>query len=89
VLSVFDKESGTYVVSVQGLNNGVCRITAIDSGSPENYPAATEIRQQITGIVPQKNIKLSLKKPPVKKSGVSKVSYTPVSAPKFVDNRKR
>jgi len=88
-VSIFDKESGRYAVSVQGLNNGVCRITAIDSGSPENYPAATEIRQQITGIAPQKNINLSLKKPPVKKSGISNASYTPISAPKFVDNRKR
>jgi hypothetical protein len=89
VVSTFNKVSGRYTVSVQGISNGTCRITAIDSGSTENYPAATEIRQQITGIVAQKNIKLSLKKPPAKKSGVNKASYTPNSAPKFVDNRKR
>jgi hypothetical protein len=77
VVSTFDKVSGRYAVSVQGLANGICRITAIDSGGEENYPTATEIRQQITGIVPQKNIKLSVKKPPAKKSGVNKASFTP------------
>jgi hypothetical protein len=89
VVSTFNKVSGRYAVSVQGIANGVCRITAIDSGSTENYPTATEIRRQITGIAPQATIKLSLKKPPAKKSGVNKASYTPNSAPKFVDNRKR
>jgi hypothetical protein len=77
VVSTFDKASGRYAVSVQGISNGTCRITAIDSGSEENYPTATEIRQQITGIVPQKNIKSSAKKPPAKKSGVNKASFTP------------
>jgi hypothetical protein len=89
VVSTFNKESGKYAVSVQGLANGICRITAIDSGGEENYPTATEIRQQITGIVPQKNIKLSVKKPPAKKSGVNKASFVPVPTPKFVDNHKR
>ena len=89
VVSTFNKVSGRYTVSVQGISNGVCRIFAIDSGSPENYPTSTEIRQQITGIAPQKNIKSSAIKPPAKKSGISKASYTPNSAPKFVDNRKR
>jgi hypothetical protein len=77
VVSTFDKVSGRYAVSVQGISNGTCRITAIDSGSEENYPTATEIRQQITGIVPQKNIKSSAKNPPTKQSGVSKASFTP------------
>jgi hypothetical protein len=77
VVSTFDKASGRYAVSVQGISNGTCRITAIDSGSEENYPTATEIRRQITGIVPQKNIKSSAKKPPAKKSGVNKASFTP------------
>jgi hypothetical protein len=77
VISTFDKNSGRYAVSVQGISNGICRITAIDSGGEENYPSATEIRQQITGIVPQKNIKSSAKKPPAKKSGVNKASFTP------------
>ena len=89
VVSTFNKVSGRYTVSVQGISNGVCRISAIDSGGPENYPTSTEIRQQITGIAPQKNIKSSAIKPPAKKSGISKASYTPNSAPKFVDNRKR
>jgi hypothetical protein len=77
VVSTFDKASSRYTVSVQGISNGTCRITAIDSGSEENYPTATEIRQQITGIVPQKNIRSSAKKPPAKKPGVSKASFTP------------
>jgi hypothetical protein len=76
VVSTFDKASGRYAVSVQGISNGTCRITAIDSGSDENYPAATEIRQRITGIVAQKNIKSSVKKPPAKKSGIKKASFT-------------
>jgi hypothetical protein len=77
VVSSFNKESGRYTVSVQGLANGTCRITAIDSGSDENYPTATEIRQKITGIVAQKNIKSSAKKLPAKKSGIKKASFTP------------
>jgi hypothetical protein len=76
VVSTFDKASGRYTVSVQGISNGTCRITAIDSGSEENYPTATEIRQQITGIVPQKNIKSSVTKPPAKKLGIKKASFT-------------
>jgi hypothetical protein len=76
VVSTFNKETGRYAVSVQGIANGTCRITAIDSGSEENYPTATEIRQQITGIVPQKNIKSSAKKLPAKKSGIKKASFT-------------
>ena len=75
VVSTFDKKSGKYSVSVQGISNGTCRITAIDNGGEENYPAATEISQKITGIIPQKNTRTVAKKPPAPKSGVSKASF--------------
>ena len=77
VVSTFDKKSGKYSVSVKGISNGTCRITAIDNGGEENYPAATEISQKITGIIPQKNSRTVAKKPPIPKSGVSKASLKP------------
>jgi hypothetical protein len=77
VVTTFDKKSGRYSVSVQGISNGNCRITAIDNGGEENYPAATEISQQISGITPQKNIKQTAKKPPATKSGIKKASFKP------------
>jgi hypothetical protein len=77
VVSTFDKKSGRYSVSVQGVANGTCRITAIDTGGEENYPAATEISQKISGIIPQKKTRTVAKKPPAPKSGVSKASFKP------------
>ena len=75
VVSTFDRKSGKYSVSVQGIANGTCRITAIDNGGEENYPAATEISQQITGIAPAKNTRIVAKKPLAPKTGVSKASF--------------
>jgi hypothetical protein len=77
VVSTFDKKSGKYSVSVKGISNGTCRITAIDNGGEENYPAATEISQKISGIIPQKNARTVAKNPPLPKSGVSKASFKP------------
>ena len=77
VVTTFDKKSGRYSVSVQGISNGNCRITAIDNGGEENYPTTTEISQKISGIISQKNARTLAKKPPVPKSGVSKASFKP------------
>jgi hypothetical protein len=77
VVSTFDKSTGRYSLRVIGVSNGQCRITAIDNGSEENFPTATEIKQQITGIPASKSANTALKNTKTSKPGVKKASYSP------------
>jgi hypothetical protein len=76
VSTTFNKATGKYSISVVGLSNGQCRISAVDKGNDEKFPTATEIKQMITGIsakkaVPTKGVK------PTPKPGVKSATYKP------------
>ena len=72
----FNKNTGKYAISVTGISNGQCKITAIDKGNDEKFPTATEIKQSITGITTKKSLNAKLVKPtPSPKPGVKKASY--------------
>jgi len=76
VATTFSKATGKYSISVIGVSNGQCRITAIDKGNEEKFPTATEIKQTITGIVVKKTVTTKAVKPtPTPKPGVKKASY--------------
>ena len=78
VSATFNKTTKKYSISVTGLSNGQCRITALDKGGPEKFPTATEIKQVITGVPTKKIVEVKGKKAkPAPKSGVKKVSYKP------------
>ena len=78
VATTFDKATGKYSISVVGLSNGQCRITAIDKGNDEKFPTATEIKQTITGIVVKKTVTTKAVKPtPTPKPGVKNATYKP------------
>ncbi len=78
VSAIFNKSTGKYAISVTGIRNGQCKITAVDKGSDEKFPSATEIKQMITGIVAKKVVTAKAKKPtPSPKPGVKKASYKP------------
>jgi hypothetical protein len=76
VSATFNKNTGKYAISVTGISNGQCKITAIDKGNDEKFPTATEIKQSITGITTKKSLNAKLVKPtPSPKPGVKKASY--------------
>ena len=78
VATTFSKATGKYSISVVGITNGQCRITAIDKGNEEKFPTATEIKQTITGIAVRKTVTAKAIKPtPTPKPGVKKASYKP------------
>jgi len=78
VSTTFNKVTGKYSISVVGLSNGQCRITAVDKGNDEKFPTATEIKQTITGIAVKKTVNAKAVKPtPTPKPGVKKASYKP------------
>ena len=78
VSATFNKNTGKYAISVTGISNGQCKITAIDKGNDEKFPTATEIKQSITGITSKKSLNAKLAKPtPSPKPGVKKASYKP------------
>ena len=78
VSATFNKNTGKYAISVTGISNGQCKITAIDKGNDEKFPTATEIKQSITGITAKKSLNAKLVKPtPSPKPGVKKASYKP------------
>ena len=78
VSATFNKNTGKYAISVTGISNGQCKITAIDKGNDEKFPTATEIKQSITGITTKKSLNAKLVKPtPSPKPGVKKASYKP------------
>jgi hypothetical protein len=78
VSATFNKNTGKYAISVTGISNGQCKITAIDKGNDEKFPTATEIKQNITGITTKKSLNAKLVKPtPSPKPGVKKASFKP------------
>jgi hypothetical protein len=77
VAVTFNKSTSKYSVSVVGLTNGLCRISAFDRGSDEKFPTATEIKQTISGIEVKRNVTTKAVKPtPAPKIGVKNASYT-------------
>jgi hypothetical protein len=78
VASTFNKTTGKYSITVIGVSNGQCRITAVDKGSDDKFPTATEIRQTITGIASKKAINVKSVKPkPAPKVSVKKANFKP------------
>jgi hypothetical protein len=76
VATTFNKTTGKYFISVVGVTNGQCRITAVDRGNEDKFPTATEIKQTITGIAVKKTITTKAVKPtPTPKPGVKNATY--------------
>jgi hypothetical protein len=76
VATTFNKTTGKYSISVVGLSNGQCRITAVDKGNDEKFPTATEIKQTITGVTTRKTVTTKAVKPtPPAKPGVKNAGY--------------
>jgi hypothetical protein len=76
VASTFNSATGKYAITVIGISNGQCRITAIDKGSDEKFPTATEIKQTIKGIAVKKTVNTKAVKPtPTPKPGVKNATY--------------
>ena len=76
VVTTFSKATGKYSISVVGITNGQCRITAVDKGNDEKFPTATEIKQTITGIAVKKTVTTKAVKP-TPKPGVKNATYKP------------
>jgi hypothetical protein len=78
VSAIFNKATGKYAISVTGISNGQCKITAVDRGNDEKFPTATEIKQTITGITPKRSVSIKSVKPtPAPKAGIKKASFKP------------
>ncbi|MFM9151207.1 MAG: hypothetical protein ACKOPU_02900 [Candidatus Planktophila sp.] len=78
VSAVFNATTGKYSISVTGIANGQCKITAVDKGSDEKFPTATEIKQTITGITAKKVVTTKSAKPtPAPKPGIKQANYKP------------
>jgi hypothetical protein len=78
VSATFNKATGKYSISVTGISNGQCRITALDKGNDEKFPSATEIKQSISGISAKKTVSVKGVKPtPAPKPGIKKASFNP------------
>ena len=76
VASTFNSATGKYSITVVGISNGQCRISAIDKGSDEKFPTATEIKKTIKGIVSKNTVNAKVVKPtPTPKPGVKNASY--------------
>jgi hypothetical protein len=76
VATTFSKATSKYSITVIGLSNGQCRITAVDRGNDEKFPTATEIKQTISGISTKKTVNTKVIKP-TPKPGVKNTSYKP------------
>jgi hypothetical protein len=78
VAATFNRATGKYAITVVGISNGQCRISAIDKGNDEKFPTATEIKQTIKGIAPKTTVNAKAVKPtPTPKPGVKNTSYKP------------
>jgi hypothetical protein len=78
VAATFSAATGKYSITVVGIANGQCRISAIDKGNDEKFPTATEIKQMIKGIATKNTVNAKTVKPtPTPKPGVKNTSYTP------------
>jgi hypothetical protein len=78
VSATFNKSTGKYSISVTGISNGQCRITAVDKGSDDKFPTATEIKQTITGIATKKTVSAKAVTPkPALKPGIKKAQFKP------------
>jgi hypothetical protein len=74
----FNKSTSKYTISVTGISNGQCKITALDKGNSAKFPTALEIKQTITGVLIKKTVNAKAKKPiPAPKAGTTKVTYKP------------
>jgi hypothetical protein len=76
VAATFNRTTGKYSITVVGISNGQCRISAIDKGNDEKFPTATEIKQTIKGIAPKTTVNAKAVKP-TPKPGVKNTSYKP------------
>jgi len=78
VASTFNRATGKYSITVVGISNGQCRISAIDKGNDEKFPTAAEIKQMIKGITPKTTVNANAAKPtPTPKPGVKNTTYKP------------
>ena len=78
VAATFSAATGKYSITVVGIANGQCRISAIDKGNDEKFPTATEIKQMIKGIAAKNTVNAKGVKPtPTPKPGVKNTSYKP------------
>jgi hypothetical protein len=78
VAATFNRATGKYSITVVGISNGQCRISAIDKGNDEKFPTATEIKQTIKGIAPKTTVNANAAKPtPTPKPGVKNTTYKP------------
>jgi hypothetical protein len=76
VATTFNKATGKYSISVVGITNGQCRITAVDKGNDEKFPTATQMKQTISGISVRKTVTTKAVKPtPTPKPGVKNATY--------------
>jgi hypothetical protein len=74
----FNKSTGKYSISVTGIANGQCKITAADKGSDDKFPTATEIKQAVTGIATKKIVSAKVVIPkPAPKPAISKAKFKP------------
>ena len=48
VAATFNRTTGKYAITVVGISNGQCRISAIDKGNDEKLPTATMIKQTLS-----------------------------------------
>jgi hypothetical protein len=55
VSTTFDKKSSKYVIRVNGLSIGQCRIAAVDKGNEEKLGSTLQIEQTITKITAKKS----------------------------------
>ena len=70
--------NGKYSITVVGISNGQCRISAFDKGNDEKFPTAAEIKQMIKGITPKTTVNANAAKPtPTPKPGVKNTTYKP------------
>jgi hypothetical protein len=78
VAATFNRTTGKYAITVVGISNGQCRISAIDKGNDEKFPTATMIKQTIKGISSKSTVNAKSVKPtPTPKPGVKNASYKP------------
>ena len=74
----FNESTGKYSISVKGIANGQCKITAVDKGSDDKFPTATEIKQTVTGIATKKIVSAKVVIPtPSPKPAITKAKFKP------------
>jgi len=78
VSTKFNKSTGKYSISVTGITNGQCKITAADKGSDDKFPTATEIKKTVTGIAKKKIVSTKIVIPtPSPKPAITKAKFKP------------